>query len=339
MAASQDLVGIGEMARALGLPVHRLRRMADAGRVPSTQTPGGHRRFDPVAVSEAFRGLVAGRRAKDALAGPPAWSSALPLSGLDEAKVWRETSGVLSADPDSKAFRIMQFAFTEMLNNAIDHSKGTTVAISLWSGADLGFQIVDDGLGAFETAREALGLKTPAEVGLEFSTGKATTDPANHSGQGIFFTSRALDLFRLEANRVEFIVEAEADDWALGISKVRRGTRVAGAVSRDTERALTSVFDRFTGDDLEFSATRPVVKLADSGAVFMSRAEAKRLVARLEQFKEVELDFQGVDSVGQGFVDEVFRVWAGRHPDTHLVPANMNPSVELMVRRGSPDVG
>jgi hypothetical protein len=63
------------------------------------------------------------------------------------------------------------------------------------------------------------------------------------------------------------------------------------------------------------------------------------LTAGLERFSEVELDFADVESVGQGFVDEVFRVWSTRNPDTLLYPVNMNPAVEFMVTRGLPKRG
>jgi excisionase family DNA binding protein len=331
-------IAIGEMARRLGIPVHRLRRWADSGRVPSTVTSGGHRRFDPGAVSTALAGSDVRKRAATLMGVGPAWTATLAIAGLDEADVWRQASAALSLEAGSRAFQILQFAFTEMLNNAIDHSQGTRVEASLWERDDVAFEVSDDGLGAFETARGALGLDQPAEAALQFSTGKATSAPDRHTGQGIFFTSRALDFFELEANHLRFSVVAEPDDWALGSSRVGRGTRVVGLIARDTERQLTAVFERFTGDDLDFSKTRPVVKLAESGTAFMSRTEAKRLVARLAQFEEVELDFKGVETVGQGFVDEVFRVWAADHPGTLLVPVNMDPVVEFMVSRGRTNV-
>ena len=80
--------------------------------------------------------------------------------------------------------------------------------------------------------------------------------------------------------------------------------------------------------------TRPVVKLFEIGVTFVSRSEAKRFLAELEDFTEVEIDFSGVDSVGQGFVDEMLRVWPREHPGTTLIPTGMNPAVEFMVRRG-----
>jgi len=40
----------------------------------------------------------------------------------------------------------------------------------------------------------------------------------------------------------------------------------------------------------------------------VSRSQAKRLLMGLEKFNTIILDFKGVVSVGQAFVDQVFRV-------------------------------
>ena len=45
------------------------------------------------------------------------------------------------------------------------------------------------------------------------------------------------------------------------------------------------------------------------------------------------LDFTGVEGVGQGFADEVFRVWAKQHLETRLNPENMTEPVAFMVER------
>jgi hypothetical protein len=73
------------------------------------------------------------------------------------------------------------------------------------------------------------------------------------------------------------------------------------------------------------------------GERFVSRSEAKRLLHGMEKFEEVVLDFRGVQSVGQGFADEVLRVWSRAHPGTRLIPEHMNDAVRFMVesaRRG-----
>jgi len=86
-------------------------------------------------------------------------------------------------------------------------------------------------------------------------------------------------------------------------------------------------------ENFSLSKTRTVVRLFAIGTEFVSRSQAKRLVHGLEKFREVVLDFKGVDMVGQGFTDEVFRVWAREHPEVKLVPTDMNEAVAFMVER------
>ena len=109
-------------------------------------------------------------------------------------------------------------------------------------------------------------------------------------------------------------------------------------ISPQTRRVLERVFSEYTSDpeELKFDRTRGVVRLFEHGTRFVSRSEAKRLASGLQRFREVLVDFEGVEGVGQGFVDQLFRVWASAHPETKLIPVNMNRAVELMVRRGLP---
>jgi hypothetical protein len=53
----------------------------------------------------------------------------------------------------------------------------------------------------------------------------------------------------------------------------------------------------------------------------------------LDEFREVVLDFERVTGIGQGFADEIFRVFANAHPETKLVPVNMNDPVRFFVER------
>jgi hypothetical protein len=67
------------------------------------------------------------------------------------------------------------------------------------------------------------------------------------------------------------------------------------------------------------------------GESLISRAQAKRLMNRFDRFLEVVLDFSGVDFIGQGFADEIFRVFANEHPATRLVPTHCTETVEKMI--------
>ena len=65
----------------------------------------------------------------------------------------------------------------------------------------------------------------------------------------------------------------------------------------------------------------------------ISRSQAKRLLTRFDRFKEIVLDFQNVDSIGQAFADEIFRVFTNEHPNINLYPINANPQVMSMIIR------
>ena len=91
--------------------------------------------------------------------------------------------------------QLLTFTFTEMLNKAIDHSKGTTVDVRWFLDQQkVSFEIDDDGIGAFASIRESLMLADDYQAVGELSKGKQTTDPAHHSGLGIFFTSKMVEL-------------------------------------------------------------------------------------------------------------------------------------------------
>jgi hypothetical protein len=330
------LVRIADVAHELGLSPSRIRQLADAGIIPSSRTSGGHRLFD----LEAVRAAVARRTLPEdpltaSMNDEPQWQNELTLLGLAEDVVWRRVVSDLGLDRESPAGRLMGYAFTEMLNNAIDHSDSESVTISWW--ADSGqwtFEVRDYGVGAFPKLRRGLRLASDFEAVQELSKGKRTTDRARHTGEGIFFTSKAVDLFRLTSSGVRWTVDNLRSDLALGIVPFFEGTSVVCQLDPQTERTLQSVFQEFTQDHA-FVRTRPVVKLFEIGTVFVSRSEARRLLDGLDaDFDVVEVDFTGVTDAGQGFVDELLRVWPDFHPGKTVVPTNMNAAVEFMVQRG-----
>ena len=69
------------------------------------------------------------------------------------------------------------------------------------------------------------------------------------------------------------------------------------------------------------------------GEKLMTRSQAKRVAHRLERFKHVVLDFEGVTQIGQAFADELFRVFALEHPQVRLTPVNTAPAVGQMISR------
>jgi hypothetical protein len=192
-----------------------------------------------------------------------------------------------------------------------------------------------DGIGAFEHVRRGFGLPTHLEAIAHLAKGRQTTDPTRHTGEGIFFTSRIFDRFELDANGFTWTVDNERSDQSVAPSAVRPGARVTLGLDVQTARSPQSVFEQYTDpESLRVSRTRVRVSLADYSDQFVSRSEAKRLAMGLDQYEDVELDFTGVRAVGQGFVDELFRVWLNDHPTTSLHPINMSREVGFMVNRG-----
>lgn len=63
-----------------------------------------------------------------------------------------------------------------------------------------------------------------------------------------------------------------------------------------------------------------------------SRSQARRLIIRFERFKNVVLDYSGIDQIGQGFADEVYRVFQNAHPDCLLITINANEAVRRMIQ-------
>ncbi len=259
-----------------------------------------------------------------------------PLEGLEEDYVWREVSAGLpaidSAEPNVRS--ILTYAFTEMLNNAIDHSQGDEARVMAWTRRPFAFEVHDDGVGVYRHLRERLGLEDDLAALQELTKGRETTAPDRHTGEGIFFTSRAVDRFELDANGLRWIVDTARQDHAIGEAPDHPGTRVRWEVDPSTRRTLGEVFAPFVDpDSLRFDRTVVPLRLFETEGRFVSRAEAKRLGRNLERFREAVLDFSGIDEIGQGFVDELFRVWARDHPRTRLVPISMSPVVERIVRR------
>ncbi len=108
------------------------------------------------------------------------------------------------------------------------------------------------------------------------------------------------------------------------------------AINKNTARTLTEIFISYQDDDyLAFNKTEIIVKLARfEEEILISRSQAKRIALNLEKFDRVVLDFSGIRLVGQGFADQLFRVYATQHPNTKLKYINANEDVSFMIRRG-----
>ncbi len=256
---------------------------------------------------------------------------------LKEDVLWEKEVRPLLKDLPENVRSICMYGFTEIVNNVVDHSGGTSTHIQVESDALFTrITVADDGVGIFKHVKDALGLEDERYVILELAKGKLTTDPERHSGEGIFFSSRAFDRFSILSGRLFFNHDVEAGDWQLEDAKAINGTRVSMSVANSATRTMQELYDRFasTDDRYKFSVTHVPVKLAQVGQDnLISRSQGKRLVSRFERFERVLLDFTDVGEIGQAFADEVFRVFQLAHPGVTITYTGASSQVEHMITR------
>ena len=197
--------------------------------------------------------------------------------------------------------------------------------------------IADDGVGIFRKIQKAMNLLDEKHAVFELSKGKLTTAPDRHSGEGIFFTSRVFDRFNILSGGVFFTHQfGEDEDWLAERKTPADGTAVFMSLHNHTARTTKKVFDQYAGGDDSYGFNKTVVplELAQYGNdKLISRSQAKRVMARVDLFRTVVLDFKDVPTIGQAFADEVFRVFAKEHPGVDLVPVRANAEVRQMIQR------
>lgn len=260
----------------------------------------------------------------------------VPLADLEEDQVWRnEVAPVLKA-LSRNVLDIWHYGFTEMVNNAIDHSGGRELTVAIKMNALITkVRVRDDGIGIFRKIKEELHLEDERHAVLELAKGKLTTDPDRHTGEGIFFTSRMMNDFAILSGDVYFSHEhGKEEDWILERDRPDTGTSVYMYLANNSERTDQEVFDRFASDEEDYGFTKTVVpvRLARHGVEkLVSRSQAKRLLARVDRFSTVIFDFKDVDSIGRAFADEIFRVFERNNPGILLITSNTVPQVEKMI--------
>ena len=235
--------------------------------------------------------------------------------------------------------RIFRFAFLELLNNALEHSSSETVQVVVGvTDTHLRFTIKDSGIGVFRKVASYRGLLSPHEAAQDLLKGKMTTDPTAHTGQGIFFVSKMADRMKLQSFELELLVDNVVGDVFLrALARSVVGTNAIFEIALDSKRETREVFARFTNltedSDHGFDGTEVKVHLYQIGGYFLSRTEARRILSGLEKFHVVTLDFDRIPTVGQGFADEIFRVFHNSFPKVKIIPIGMNEEVAFMVNR------
>lgn len=255
----------------------------------------------------------------------------LPVAEVgDEARVWATlVRSRINLPPH--LLSICQYGVTETVNNILDHSSANTLRVAVKNeGVDVSIEVEDDGVGIFARLRGHFGFESDVHALVELIKGKLTVAPAAHSGEGLFFACRMFDRFTIDSGELS-VLFGEGGCSASTVP-MRSGTKVTMTLSSNSTRTAESVFAEFC-DPARFSfrKTRFQVAIAAFDGALVSRSQAKRVAFRLEAFDEVALDFAGVESVGQAFADELFRVWPLAHQETRLVVERVGPKVEAMI--------
>src|SRR3989338_9751899 len=118
---------------------------------------------------------------------PTRYVKAFKNEGLEEHKVLvqiEETFPTLK-NLSENVRSIFTYAFSEMFNNAIEHSKSIRIGVEVSVPNNiLSFIIEDSGVGVFRNVMKQRGLKTELEAIQDLLKGKITTMPKSHSGEG-----------------------------------------------------------------------------------------------------------------------------------------------------------
>lgn len=226
---------------------------------------------------------------------------------------------------------IWAYTFSEMTNNVMDHSEAETLVIRVEQDyLQTEVALLDDGVGIFEKIKNHFNLPSLDEAICELFKGKLTTDAENHSGEGIFFSSKLMDTFFILSSKKVFTNNKYDHERIFDIpSDDGKGTCVLMSLSNFSHKKSREVFDMYSNVDGGFTKTRiPMKNIFESSPV--SRSQAKRVSNRLERFKEVVLDFDGIDWMGQGFAHQLFVIFRREHPEIALITEHMNEAVEKM---------
>jgi anti-sigma regulatory factor (Ser/Thr protein kinase)/predicted transcriptional regulator len=261
---------------------------------------------------------------------------------LEEHVTWRETIAPYLSNVQGNVLNICQYGFTEMVNNVVSHSNARHMNVVVERDPVLiTLRVSDDGVGVFTKIQQAFGYDDPRQALLELAKGKVTSDPDRHTGEGIFFTSKMFDTFSILSGRLFYGRTKIGDGWLIEAEDRQNfdGTFITMEIHPNSTRISKEIFDQYaSGDDKDFSRTHVPIVLAKYGKEqLLSRSQARRVLARFERFKEVMLDFQGVEMIGQAFADEIFRVFRREHPGIVIAVLNTSSEVDQMIKHVSGD--
>ncbi|MFH1093670.1 MAG: DUF4325 domain-containing protein [Candidatus Omnitrophota bacterium] len=249
-------------------------------------------------------------------------------------------TSVIFQDISENVALLVEYAFTEILNNAIEHSQSAKIEVIIEKDQqNISFRIIDKGVGIFNNIMEKRGLNNALEAIQDLLKGKQSTAPQTHSGEGIFFTSKIADNFIIQSGSKKLIFSNLLDDIFIKNIKNVLGTKALFSISCDSNRQLSEIFKQYTDETFSFNKTEVKVRLYQQGVAYISRSQARRILSGLDKFKKIILDFERIDNIGQGFADEIFRVWHARYPQIKIETVNSDENVQFMINRAKAGAG
>lgn len=256
------------------------------------------------------------------------------LKNLEEHVIFGEIELLLNLrkNLNHNVFEIVNYAFTEILNNALEHSLSEKCKIEvILSEYAIEFTIRDFGIGIFYSIYSKFNLPDEESAMAELLKGKITTMAEKHSGEGVFFTSKSGDVVKFRSHKLNLIFDNVKKDIFVEERRLLKGTEVIFNVSRNSRRKLDEIFKQFAPEDFDyrFERTKVMVKIFQKECV--SRSEARRLLSGLNKFNELTLDFKDVKTMGQGFADEIFRVFRIKYPNIIIKTENVSSALQQMI--------
>jgi anti-sigma regulatory factor (Ser/Thr protein kinase) len=256
------------------------------------------------------------------------------IKNLEEDVVFNQFAGQLKLKSivNLNAYNIISYIFTEILNNAIDHSKSDRCKINIHiSTYEVQIEIRDYGIGLYYSIYSKYGLKNEEDAVGELLKGKTTTMKSKHSGEGIFFTSKAADYVSFRSHKIKLIFDNNKNDVFIENCRQIKGTDVTLKINRSTKKNLKLIFDEYSPGEYNYKFERTKVLIRFFQDDYISRSEARRLLNGLNKFKEIILDFSGVKTIGQGFADEIFRVFKNKNPAIIIKTTNLSSQLKTML--------
>lgn len=282
------------------------------GKLLRTQT-GRYTAYTLPAETKSFSFTCADTKSEE-----DAWRAVLPFVGKQQPEV----------------MQILDYSFLEMCNNVLEHSGAEHFSVTVEKTlTKIRIIIADDGIGIFAKIKNDMQLWDENQAVIELSKGKFTSSPQNHSGEGIFFSSKLCDQFAIFSGTLSYSPQETIPKDSIPLQPVQ-GTTVVLTVLCNTQKKAQSIFSEFAGTDSSEPQFKTIVQvrfMEQEGISLTSRSQARRLLNRLEKFTCAVFDFSGVSFIGQAFADEIFRVYPTKNTHTKLEYINANESIEAMI--------